>query len=300
MTHSPPLLHVSDKVGIIPPASKITSDKILNAKKLLESWGLEVVLSSNHNSSYFDFAGPDPERLKALQAFLDDREIRAVFCARGGYGTSRIIDKLNLAQFSKFPKWVIGFSDITILLNRLFLNHFSSIHGPMPMNFFEDHARESLKLLKQILFEGNYPEIEFNTLSFNRPGHAEGPVVGGNLTILIHCIGTATQLDTNGKILFMEDVDEKLYKIDRMILHLKRAGMFKNLKGLIIGHFTRINDQGKPEYSLTDIILEHTEEYGFPICFGAPIGHIMPNYPVIIGQPIILDVKLQSASFCLK
>jgi len=300
MIRLPPFLKDSDKVGIIPPASKIATSHIVKARKLLESWGLEVILSSNFNSSHFQFAGTDSERLVALQTFLDDKEIKAIFCARGGYGTSRIIDQLDLSQLKKSLKWVIGFSDITILLNKLFLNHISCIHGPMPLNFFEKDSLESLDILRCFLFEGSYPEITFKTRSSNKPGYAEGPVVGGNLSLLTNSIGTVTNIDTHGKVLFIEDVDEKLYRIDRMIVQLKRAGILEGLRGLIVGHFARIDDRKKFGYSLQEIILGHTVEFDFPVCFNAPIGHVMPNYPIIIGGIINLDVVSRSASFRLK
>jgi muramoyltetrapeptide carboxypeptidase len=260
MIEFPPLLNPGDKIGLIPPASKIAVTYISNAKVLLESWGLDVVLSSNCNRSFHEFAGTDSERLQALQEFLDNKEIKSIFCARGGYGTSRIIDQLELNKFKKSIKWIIGFSDITILLNKLFLNQISSIHGPMPINFSETGASESLKILRQFLFDGSYPEITFNTRSENIPGYAEGPLVGGNLSMLIHSIGTSTHINTEGKILVIEDIDERLYRIDRMVIHLQRAGVFDGLKGLIVGHFSRIDDTRTFGYSLHEIILKHTQK----------------------------------------
>jgi muramoyltetrapeptide carboxypeptidase len=300
MIKFPPLLKPSDKVGIIPPASKISLSNINSAKALLESWGLDVALSSNYNSEYYIFAGTDNERRQALQEMLDDREIKCIFCARGGYGTSRIIDQLDFAPLKKNPKWIIGFSDITILLNKLFLNQIGSIHGPMPLNFRENDAEASIRILKRFLFEGTYPVIEFESVSKNKPGFAEGCIVGGNLTMLINSIGTSTHVNTKDKILFIEDIDEKLYKIDRMIVHLKRAGIFEDIKGLIVGHFSKIDNQKDFGYSISQIILSHTEKYNFPVCFGAPIGHIMPNHPVIIGKSISLEVDRHHASFSLK
>jgi muramoyltetrapeptide carboxypeptidase len=170
----------------------------------------------------------------------------------------------------------------------------------MPLNFFEDQATESLFILKEFLFKGIYPVIKFSTKSTNKPGYTEGPVVGGNLTMLINSIGTKTHLDTHGKILFLEDVSEKLYRVDRMIVHMKRAGMLEGLKGMIIGHFTSMSRQDTFGFSLQDIISDHIEEFNFPVCFDAPIGHIMPNYPMIIGRKITLNVELGSASFQLK
>jgi muramoyltetrapeptide carboxypeptidase len=231
---------------------------------------------------------------------MDDKELKGIFCARGGYGTSRIIDRLDLTEFKKSLKWVIGFSDITVLLNKLFLNHIGSIHGPMPLNFFEEKAKESLQILKQFLFEGLYPEIRFESITANKPGLAEGQVIGGNLSMLINSIGTPTNVNTEGKILFIEDINERLYRIDRMIVHLKRAGIFEGLKGLMVGHFSKIEKQKDFGYSIHEIFLSHTEQYNFPVCFGVPIGHIMPNHPIIIGKTISLKVESNIASYSLK
>jgi len=300
MVNFPPLLKPSDKIGIIPPASKISTSYIYNAKNLLESWGLDVVLSSNYKSEHFTFAGTDRERREALQEMLDNEGIRCIFCARGGYGTSRIIDELDFTKFMRKPKWIIGFSDITILLSKLYLNQIGSIHGPMPLNFTEKHAEESLHILHQFLFKGVYSEIKFGTASANKPGYAEGEIIGGNLSMLIHSFGTSTHLNTKNKILFIEDIDERPYRIDRMIVHLKRSGIFEDLRGLIVGHFSKIDNHTDFGYAIHEIILSHTEKYNFPICFGAPIGHVMPNHPVIIGKNILLDVDSHQAFFRLK
>lgn len=300
MINFPPLLQPSDKVGIVPPASKISTLYLINATNIINSWGLEVVLSSNYNSKHFEFAGTDDERIEALQEMLDDPKIKCIFCARGGYGTARIIDQLDLSQFKKNLKWIIGFSDITILLNKLLLNQVGSIHGPMPLNFQEDGAKESMKTLRQFLFDGSYPVIKFDSVSANKSGFAQGQIVGGNLSMLINSIGTPTHVNTKDKILFIEDISERLYRIDRMFVHLKRAGILEGLKGLIVGHFSKIDDKTNFGYSINEIIRTHTDMYDFPICFGAPIGHIMPNHPVIIGKTISLNVDHHHASFSLK
>lgn len=296
----PTLLNTSDKVGIIPPASNIPASYLKQAAEMLNSWGLEVVFSSNFRSKYYSFAGPDSDRLQALQTFLDDSAMKAIFCARGGYGTSRIVDQINLSKFKRNPKWVIGFSDITILLNRLLAENIGCIHGPMPINFNEKDASVSLKFLKDFLFYGTYPKISFRSEQMNKTGSARGQLVGGNLTMLTNSIGTGTQVSTNGKILFIEDVDERLYRIDRMILHLKRAGVFEGLTGLMVGHFTKIDDRKKFGFSLNEIILSHTEPYGFPISFNAPIGHIMPNHPMVLGKTVLLEVLSRQASLQLE
>jgi muramoyltetrapeptide carboxypeptidase len=300
MIKFPPLLKPSDLTGIIPPASRIPSKYVMQARTLIQSWGLEVLLSKNWDKNHYSFAGTDDVRLKAFQELLDNEEVRCIFCARGGYGTSRIIDQLDLSGFSSSPKWIIGFSDITVLLNKLILNQFGGIHGPMPINFYEDNSEESIHILKKFLFSGAYPEIHCSNNRLNRQGYATGEIVGGNLTMLTNSIGTPTQLNTDGRILFIEDIDERMYRIDRMLVHMKRAGMFNNLKGLIIGHFTNISENEVFGYSLEELILSHTAKFNFPVCFGAPIGHVMPNYPVIVGSEIVLTVKPDTANISLK
>jgi muramoyltetrapeptide carboxypeptidase len=300
MIKFPPFLQPADLTGIIPPASRISNKFIEQSRMLIQSWGLEVLLSSNWDKNHYGFAGTDDERLHALQDLMDNEEVKCIFCARGGYGTSRIIDQLDLSKFSASPKWIIGFSDITVLLNKLFIHQYGGIHGPMPINFHEDNSEESIQILKNFLFSGTYPEISYSKKHHNREGYASGQIVGGNLTMLVNSIGTSTQLNTDGKILFLEDIDERMYRIDRMIVHLKRAGMFDKLKGLIIGHFTDITEKGDFGTSLEDLILSHTSKFNFPISFGAPIGHVMPNYPIIVGHEISLMVDKDKSRIALK
>lgn len=300
MIQFPPFLKPSDLTGIIPPASKISKIFIDQAITIIESWGLEVNLSKNWDKNHFGFAGTDNERFQAFQDLLDNKEIKCIFCARGGYGTSRIIDQLDLSGFNSSPKWIIGYSDITVLINKLLNHQYSSIHGPMPINFREDNSKESLLVLKKFLFNGMYPEISITTKKQNRPGFASGELVGGNLTMLTNSIGTSTQLNTDGRILFIEDIDERMYRIDRMLVHMKRAGMFRKLKGLIVGHFTDITERQEFGYSIEELILSHTGKLDFPVCFGAPIGHTMPNYPIIVGANYSLHVESNNATLALK
>lgn len=300
MIISPPFLQPGDIAGIVAPAYKIDPAYLIEAKKLLSSWGLKVQLASNLNSRFSQFSGDDKERLNALQEVLDNPDVKCIFCARGGYGTSRIIDRINLAAFKQNPKWLIGFSDITILLSRIFLENIAVIHGPMPLNFNEKNSARSMAILKGFLFDGIYPEIRFKSNSPNKTGTTKGLLVGGNLSMLIHSIGTSTEVNMEEKILFIEDTDEKLYKIDRMIIHLKRAGVLDRLKGLIIGHFSGTENSDIFGQNLNEIILTNTEKYDFPICFNAPVGHIMPNFPMIIGKKIQLNVMDHEASIVLK
>ena len=300
MIKFPPFLKPSDLIGIVPPASKIPNKYVNQAKSLIQSWGLKVLLSSNWDKYHHSFAGTDDDRLQAFQDLLDNEDVRCIFCARGGYGTSRIIDQLDLSGFSSSPKWIIGFSDITILLNKLILNQYGGIHGPMPINFNEENSEESIQILKNFLFSGVYPEINCPKNPYSRQGHTSGEIVGGNLTMLTNSIGTPTQLNTEGRILFIEDIDERMYRVDRMIVHMKRAGMFDKLKGLIVGHFTSISETEEFGYSLEELIISHTEKFSFPICFGAPVGHVMPNYPIIVGREYSLQVEPDYIKIVLK
>ena len=300
MIQFPPFLKPSDVTGIIPPASKIPKIFIDQAKTIIESWGMEVILSKNWDKNHFGFAGTDKERLQAFQDLLDNKEIKCIFCALGGYGTSRIIDQLDLNGFISSPKWIIGYSDITVLISKLLNHQYSSIHGPMPINFQEDNSAESLQVLKKFLFYGTYPEIKIPTQKQNRPVIASGELVGGNLTMLVNSIGTSTQMNADGRILFIEDIDERMYRVDRMLVHLKRAGMFKKLRGLIVGHFTDITERKEFGYSIEELILSHTENLDFPVCFGAPTGHIMPNYPLIVGAKVSLHVESNNSILALK
>ncbi len=297
----PSFLQNNDKVGIVAPASAIGFEAIKNAMSILSSWGLQVILSDNIQDSHFQFAGDDEGRLLSLQKMLDDPVIKCIFCARGGYGTSRIIDLIDERQLIKYPKWIVGFSDITILHSVLLKNNISSIHGPMAINFHEKDSEISLQRLRAYLFDGEYPEISFENKNRNKPGSATGKLAGGNLTMIVNCLGTPTELDFKDKILFLEDVDEELYRIDRMVVQLKRSGKLNQLLGLILGHFTRVgkshNNYGT---TLEGIFLDHTSHFSYPVCFNAPVGHEMPNFPMIIGQNVYLYVENNKARLSLK
>jgi muramoyltetrapeptide carboxypeptidase len=289
----PANLDSGDLVAIIPPAKAIDPQHIKNAVKLLESWNLRVVLSDNIHSRYYQFAGTDPVRLKAFQELLDSNEIKCIFCARGGYGTTRILDSLNFDRFQDSPKWIVGYSDITALLLRLYKLGISGIHGPMPINFFESGSEDSLIRIKNLLFKGSVEPVIFTSNPDNIPGQASGYLMGGNLTMIVNCIGTSEDFSTDNHLLFLEDTDEYLYRIDRMLVQLKRSGKLKNLSGLIIGQFTRMQDNEEPfGANIQEIVLELTKEYDYPVCFNAPLGHEMPNFPLPLGGNFYLGVGM--------
>lgn len=285
----PPYLKKGDKVAITCPAKKLPSP-MTDAVNLLESWGLEVVLGETINASFHQFAGDDALRAKDLQRFIDDDSIKAIFAARGGYGTVRMIDKVNFSRFASHPKWLIGFSDITVLHTHLFNNyHTQTIHGQMPVNI-PDASTQSLQTLQKSLF-GEPLRYHFDSHHLNKCGTAEGIVIGGNLSLLVAVSGSISDIDYNEKILFIEDVGEYLYSIDRMIRMLDRAGKLKHLKGLLVGGFTEVKDNDIPfGQTVNEIVMDVVDKYDYPVCFDFPAGHIPGNCSVILGGKIDLNV----------
>lgn len=289
MIKQPAHLKKGDKIAIVSPAKKLPGD-INSAIAILEQWGLEVVLGENVYTGHHQFAGSDAQRTRDLQTFLDDPDIRAIIASRGGYGTIRIIDDLDFSQFKAQPKWVIGFSDITILLSHLLAElNTQSIHGQMPKTF-DDASPESLESLRKALF-GEVLSYEYNSAFGNRAGEATGVLIGGNLTLLVNTEGSSSAIDYTDKILFLEDVGEQEYAIDRMMRMLKRSGKLSRLKGLIIGAFTGIKAEDIPFGSSPEqLIMEIVQEYDYPVCFNFPVGHIDDNRALVIGQTAKLSV----------
>ncbi len=287
----PPYLKPGDRVGIIPPSSYIDSKYIEKSVEIFEDWGLEVEFSKNLYNRYFQFAGTDSERSSSLQSMLNDPDLKAILCARGGYGITRFIDGLSFEAFRKFPKWVVGFSDITPLLMKILSLGIECIHGPMPLTIDPEKVPISLTCLKNLLFGEKSIQYEFPPDPLNIPGHAEGKVTGGNLSLLTHCIGSATDFNNNGEIFFLEETDEYLYRLDRMMVQMKRAARLSGLEGLIVGHLTGMKENERPfGKTAKEIIREHTQDSGFPVCFGIPIGHAYPNYPIPVGRAAHLEV----------
>lgn len=276
-------------MAITCPAKKLPAP-MTDAVKLLESWGLEVVLGETVNASFHQFAGDDDLRAKDLQRFINDDSIKAIFAARGGYGTVRMIDKVNFNRFATHPKWLIGFSDITVLHTHLFNNyHTQTIHGQMPVNI-PDASAQSLQTLRMALF-GEPIKYHFNSHHLNRTGNAEGVVIGGNLSLLVAVSGSVSDIDYDGKILFIEDVGEYLYSIDRMIRMLDRSGRLKHLKGLLVGGFTEVKDNEIPfGQTVSEIVMDVVGKYNYPVCFDFPAGHIPGNCSVILGSKADLTV----------
>ena len=289
-TITPPYLKKGDKVAITCPAKKLPQP-MTDAVKLLESWGLEVVLGETVNASYHQFAGDDELRTKDLQRFIDDDSIKAIFAARGGYGTIRIIDHVDFSSLVQKPKWIIGFSDITLLHAHLFTNYgLQTIHGQMPINI-PDASATSLQTLRSALF-GEELSYQIKPKALNRDGQGTGILIGGNLSLLMAIAGSSSDIDYTRKILFIEDVGEYLYAVDRMIRTLDRAGKLKNLVGLIVGGFTDIKDNDIPfGQTVPEIIMEVVKPYNYPVCFDFPAGHIADNQSLALGAKLILSVS---------
>ena len=290
----PPYLKKGDTIGIVAPAGFMPLEKMQTSIDVLESWGYNIVLgTTTHSASTNYFSGTDNERLDDLQRLLDDKSIHAIFCARGGYGLSRMIDKLDFKKFRKHPKWIIGYSDVTVLQAHLFSNYkIATLHAPMAAAFNDGEFNNPYILSLKSALEGVPLQYETEAHAYNRTGDATGVLVGGNLCLLAHLTGTRSELNTKDKILFLEDVGEYLYNIDRMLLQLKRAGKFKKLAGLIIGGFTDCKDTERPfGKTAYEIVAEHIKDYDFPVCFGFPVSHERENYALKIGTSVKLSVS---------
>lgn len=295
MSITPPYLQKGDRVAIVCPAKKLPKP-MDDAVALLQSWGLEVVLGQTVTASYNQFAGDDNLRAADLQQYINDDSIKAIFAARGGYGTVRIIDQVDFSRLATRPKWIIGFSDITVLHAHLSRNFgMTTIHGQMPINI-PDATATSVETLRQALF-GEELSYEIAPAPLNRIGEGTGELIGGNLAILLSVLASASDYNYDGKVLFIEDVGEYLYSIDRMMYALKRAGKLQNLAGLIVGGFTDLKDNDIPfGQTAEEIIRAAVDEYNFPVCFGFPAGHVADNHALMMGQPISLHITPEYAT----
>ena len=286
----PPYLVAGDKVAIVAPARSINPSDISTAIQILEMWGLEVLLAKHLYSHYHQFAGTDVERTEDMQEALDNTDIKAIICARGGYGTSRIIDKIDFSGFLKSPKWLVGFSDITVLHAHLYKIGVASIHGIMPL-LFPKQTHETVESLRQAL-EGKPINIAVAPHYLNKQGHAKGDLIGGNLSLFANIIGTASEVNTEGKILFLEDVSEYLYHLDRMMVQLLRAGKLANLAGMVVGQFSEIRDTNNAfGKNINELILDLVQEFNYPIAFDFPIGHEQHNLSIFCGKTASLVVE---------
>ncbi|GIV33842.1 MAG: peptidase S66 [Chitinophagales bacterium] len=291
----PPPLQPGDKVALVSPARKISRSEIAFALQTLKAWKLKTMLGKTIGKSYNQFAGDDSLRAADFQRMLDDDSVRAIFCARGGYGTVRIIDRLDFTRFLQKPKWIIGFSDITVLHAHVHqCLHIATLHASMPVSFSQN-TRSALNNLRMILF-GQTPHYQIQPHPLNVKGSASGILIGGNLSVLYSLAGSVSDPDTRGKILFLEDIDEYLYHIDRMLMQLKRSGKLEKLAGMIIGGFTKMKDNKIPYgNNAYEIIHEHIRDYDFPVVFGFPAGHLRNNCPIIFGATVQLQATRKAA-----
>jgi muramoyltetrapeptide carboxypeptidase len=288
----PAFLKPGDRIGVLAPASIVKYEDVVPGIRLFtEQWGLEVVEGKTLKSSFNQFSASDEDRLADVQQMLDDPSIKAIIAARGGYGCSRIVDKLHFDKFVQNPKWIVGFSDLTAFLSRTFQLGYASIHAPMAKTITCTGAEAAAESLRQMLF-GDMPAYEVPAHPLNRTGHATAQVVGGNLCLLAHMIGSETEIDTAGKILFIEDINEYLYNLDRMMIQLKRSGKLDKLAGLIVGQFTDMKDNSSPTFGKdsNQIIEEHVAEFGYPVCYDFPVGHVGDNRAMGVGMEAFLRV----------
>jgi len=296
MIKQPAYLKKGDKIAIVCPAKKLPKS-IEVGIAILQGWGLEVIQGKTVTGSYHQFSGTDNERAADLQQYLDDPNVKAIIAGRGGYGTIRILDKLDFTSFNEDPKWLIGFSDITILLSHAFAKlNVQSIHGQMPYTF-DESTPEALESLRKVLF-GEEVTYHYESIFDNKNGKAEGILVGGNLSLLIAVEGSVSEMDFTDKILFLEDVGEHEYSIDRMMRLLKRAGKLDNLKGLIVGAFNEIDEEKIPfGQTPEELIWDLVKEYDYPVCFNFPTGHIDDNRAMVLGKKVSLTIDKNKVDF---
>lgn len=296
----PAYLQKGDSIAIVAPAGILKNKReiIDKAKQLAESWGLHVLMGDHVFNQNHHFAGTDEERASDFQKALDNPNIKAIWSARGGYGSVRIIDQLDFTRFKENPKWVIGYSDITALHSHIHNLGVETIHGMMgtSMMFEPEQNKQSIETLRKALF-GEQMSYEISPSKYNVKGVAKGELIGGNLTILLTMIGSESELDTEGKILFIEEIGEYKYHIDRMLQSLKRAGYFEGLKGLVVGDMSNIKkNTTKWGSSIEQLILDAVADYDFPIMFGFPAGHEVDNRALILGREIEMNVKETSSA----
>ncbi|MBP6549721.1 MAG: LD-carboxypeptidase [Flavobacterium sp.] len=286
----PPSLQKGDTIALVATARKNIDDNLKPAIDLLHSWGLEVVIGSSIGLDNNQLAGTDEQRAADFQQQMDNPNIKAIWCVRGGYGTVRMIDLLDFTKFKQNPKWIVGFSDVTVIHSYVNKLKIATIHGAMPITVGKASA-ESIESLRKSLF-GEKLEYETSFSPANRLGNAKGEIVGGNLSILYSLMGSNAQIDCKGKILFIEDLDEYLYHIDRMMMSLKRCGCFDGLNGLIVGTMTKMKDNEIPwGKNANQIIEDVTKGYSFPIFYNFPAGHFRDNRALIFGKQVSLELN---------
>lgn len=287
---TPKYLKKSDKIAVISPAGNTSASLIDQGIETLQSWGLQVDVMPHVYNKFHQFSGTDNERLNDFQQAINNKEYKAIICVRGGYGCTRIVDNIDFSSLLTYPKWLVGFSDITVFHAQLNNLGIESIHGAMVKTL--SHGGESLK---NALF-GKLKNYEIPPHPMQKIGKSEGELIGGNLSLLTNIIGTKCDINYHKKVLFIEDLNEQLYHLDRMMVQMKRCGKFENLSGLIVGNFSDMKDCDTPfGKNAQEIILEHVENYNFPIIFGFPAGHTDENKALIFGRKITLNISEKGA-----
>jgi muramoyltetrapeptide carboxypeptidase len=283
-------------IGVVCPSGFMPYVKAEKCIETLQQWGFRVKVGRTLGNQFNYFSGNDEQRLNDLQAMMDDEEVKAILCARGGYGLSRIIDRIEFERFKKDPKWIIGFSDVTILHAHLYSKfHIASLHSPMAAAFNNGGAENEFVQSLRKAMTGEPASYFCNAHPFNKCGATEAELIGGNLSLLVHLIGSPSEIDTKNKILFLEDVGEYLYNVDRMMIQLKRAGKLQDLAGLLIGGFTDMKDTTIPfGQTVNELILDKVKEYDYPVCFDFPVSHSERNYALKLGLRHRLSVDIQN------
>lgn len=290
----PSYLKKGDTIAIIATARKVSKEEIQPAVAFFESYGISVLLGKNLFESNNQYAGNDLQRTEDLQWALNDKNSKAIIIARGGYGSVRLIETIDFTEFKKHPKWLVGYSDVTVLHNAINNIGVATLHATMPLNFSKN--KEATTSMIDALF-GNLNEIQADENYSNVFGMAAGQLIGGNLSLLYSLSGTPFDIDTTDKILFIEDLDEYLYHIDRMMMQLKLSGKLKKLKGLIVGGMTDMKDNTIPFGKFPEeIILDAVKEYNYPVCFDFSAGHIDKNLALYFGKEVELNVHVEGAT----
>jgi muramoyltetrapeptide carboxypeptidase len=288
----PQNLQAGDLIGMVCPAGAIPLEKVQKCVETLTQWGYQVKLGNTVGAKHFTFSGSDTARAQDLQQMLDDPEVKAIICARGGYGMSRIIDQLDFTLFKQHPKWIIGFSDITVLHAALQIEGIMSIHGPMAAAFSKGPEGAPYIQAIQSIFQGQKTNYKAAVHAYNKLGKMAAPMVGGNLCLIAHLIGSKNCFNTAGKILFLEDIGEYHYNLDRMVLQIKKAGLLDSLAGLVVGGFSEMRDDPTDiGAGAFEIIQSHITDFNYPVCYDFPISHGLHNYPIKEGGIYELNVK---------
>jgi muramoyltetrapeptide carboxypeptidase len=292
---TPPILQKGDTIAILATARKNIDDNLKPAINLLHSWGLEVVIGKSIGLDDNQLAGTDEQRAADFQEQMDNPNIKAIWCVRGGYGTVRMVDLLDFTKFKENPKWIIGFSDVTVLHNHLNTMGFKSIHGIMPISI-PKATPEAIESLRLAMF-GEPLKYTIEPFEMNRLGDASGELVGGNLSILYSLFGSQSAIDCTDKILFIEDLDEYLYHIDRMMMNLKRNGCLESIKGIIVGSMSKMKDNDIPwGKNALEIIEDVTKKYTIPVIYNFPAGHIHDNRALILGSKVTLHLDKNASN----